>query len=79
MTEIPLKRKYQPSVQPMVSVAGMNEVLVRNSNDYYAKKIDSGSNHQGTKRKNKNGPKTYDREKHVLWVYPSGRKTMVHL
>jgi hypothetical protein len=45
----------------------------------WAKQCGFGTDDQGSKRRRKNGPKTYDRTAHVLHMGPTGKTRMVHL
>lgn len=71
--QIRLKSKYRAQTGSVKCADG--EIR----GDYYAPKNGANGDHNNKSWRKKNGAKTYDKTKHVLYVLASGKKRMVHL
>ena len=58
----------------MVQIRLKRKYLIRR----WAKQCGFGTDDQSNRRRRKNGPKTYDREAHVLVMGPTGKTHMEH-
>lgn len=69
---IKLKRKYRSNIGAVMAANGIRY------GDYYGPKHGISGDHGRRRKRNKTGPKTYDKTRHILYILRSGKWRMVH-